>query len=34
LGDDIIKGGKAETLYQHGWCHLHPSDADWSHLIH
>ena len=34
IGDEIIKGGRAETLYQHGWCHLHPSNADWSHLIH
>ena len=34
LGKALMNGGKTETLYQHGWCHLHPSDDDWSHLIH
>ncbi len=34
LGKALLNGGRTETLYQHGWCHLHPSDDDWSHLIH
>ena len=32
--EQLLNGGRVDTLYQHGWCHLHPSDAAWSHLIH
>ena len=33
LQDELLKGGNPNNLYQHGWCNIHPSDADWSHLI-
>lgn len=33
LQEELLKGGNSNNLYQHGWCHIHPSDANWSHLI-
>ena len=33
LQEELLEGGNSNNLYQHGWCNIHPSDANWSHLI-